>query len=59
VNIILRRGIVTGDNKGKQPEEGGWVYKAPENEVRFDLERAKENFMEVKKSFAGASTSGS
>ena len=59
VNIMLRSGITTGDDKGKQTEESGWVRKAPEKEVGFDLECAKEMFMEVKKSFAEASTSGS
>lgn len=51
--------MMTGDDKGKQPEEGGWVCKAPEKEVGFNLERAKETFMEGKKSFAEVSTSGS
>lgn len=32
--------------------------KALEKEVRFDLEHAQETFMEVKKSFVEASTSG-
>lgn len=59
VNIILRSGIMTDDDKGKQLEENGWVRKAPEKEVGFDLERAKETFMEAKKSFIEASTSGS
>ena len=58
VNIVLRSGMTTHDNKGKQPEEGGWVCKAPEKEVGFDLERAKGKFMEEKKSFAEASASG-
>lgn len=59
VNIVLTSGIKTGDDKGKQPEEDGWVHKAPEKEVGFDLEHAKETFMEAKKSFAEVSTSGS
>jgi len=59
LNIILRSEIATGDENGKQPEEGGWVRKAPEKEVGFDLEHAKETFMEAKKSFAEASTLGS
>ena len=36
-----------------------WVCKAPTKEPEFDLERAKETFMEAKKSFTEASTSGS
>lgn len=50
---------MTGEDKGKQPEEGDWVRKSPEKENRFDLEHAKETFMEAKKSFAKASTSAS
>jgi len=59
VNIVLRSGMMTSDDKGKQPEEGGWVHKTPEKEVGFDLEHAKEMFMEEKKNFAKASTSES
>ena len=59
VNIVLRSGITMGDEKGKQPEESAWVHKAPTKELEFDLERAKETFMEAKKSFMEASTSGS
>jgi len=33
------------------------VCKAPAKEAEFDLERARETFKEVKKSFAEASTS--
>ena len=58
VNIVLRSGITIGDDKGKRPEESTWVHKAPTKELEFDLERAKETFMESKKSFADASTSG-
>ena len=49
---------ITGDNKGKQPEEGGWVGKALEKETGFNLEYVKKSFMEAKKSFIEASTSG-
>ena len=58
VNIVLWSGIVIGDDKGKQLEESEWVRKVPEKEVGFDLERAKETFMEAKKSFPEASTLG-
>lgn len=50
---------MTGDNKGKQPEENGWVYKALEKEVCFNLECVKEKFMEANKSFAEAYSLGS
>lgn len=30
VNIVLRSGMTTGADKGKQPEEEGWVHKEPE-----------------------------
>lgn len=58
VNIMLRSRMTIGEDKGKHPEESEWVHKAPEKEVGFDLERARETFMEAKKSFAKASTSG-
>lgn len=48
-----------GDDKGKQPEDSTWVHKALTKEVEFNLEHASEAFMEAKKSFAEASTSGS
>ena len=35
------------------------LHSAPTKEPEFDLERAKETFMEAKKSFTDASTSGS
>jgi len=35
------------------------VRKATEKDVRFDLNMAKETFMEAKKNFVEASTSGS
>jgi len=56
---VLRSGITNDDDKGKQHEEDGWVHKALEKEVVFDLNCAKENFMEAKKIFAEAFTSGS
>jgi len=59
VNIVLRSGIVTGDDKWKQPEDNTWVRKTLEKEAEFDLEHACETFMEAKKSFVEASTSGS
>jgi len=59
VNIVLISGIATGDDKGKQPEDSTWVFKALTKEVKFDLEHAHEAFMEAKKSFVEASTSES
>jgi len=59
LNIVLRSGIMTSDDKGKQPGEGGWVCKAPEKEFGFDMDHLKETFMEAKKSFVQASISGS
>ena len=52
VNIVLRSGEATGEDKGKQPEEGEWVRKVLEKETGFDLEHSKETFMEEKKSFS-------
>jgi len=49
VDIVLRSGIMTDDDKGKQPEEDGWAHKAPEKEVGFDLTSMKEAFMEARK----------
>lgn len=57
-NIMLRSGTTIGEDKGKQPAEFEWVHGALEKETRFDLECAKETFMEAKKSFSEASTSG-
>lgn len=59
VNIVLQSGIKIADDKGKQLEECTWVYKAPTKEPKFDLEHAKEAFMEAKSSFFNASTSRS
>jgi len=58
VNIVLRSGMMTGTDKGKQPEEEGLVQKAPEKEAIFDLDRTKETLLEAKKSFLEISTSG-
>lgn len=58
VNIVLKSGIITGDDRGKQPEESPWVRKAATREPEFDLEHRKETFMEAKQSFMEASTSG-
>ena len=58
VNIVLWTGIEMGDDKGKQPKDNTWVHKAPTKEVEFDLEHTRETFMEAKKSFKEASTSG-
>jgi len=58
VNIMLQSGTTTSEDKGKQPAEDEWVRKAREKETKFDLECTKETFMEAKKSFAEASTSG-
>ena len=51
INIVLRSGIIMGDDKGKQPEDSVWVRKAPAKEAEFDLEHTHETFMEAKKSF--------
>jgi len=59
VNMVLRSGATTGEDKGKQPEKDTCIRKAPIKQPEFDLERVKETFMEAKKSFAKASTSGS
>lgn len=59
VNIVLQSGVMTGEDKGKHPKEGKWGCKAPEKYTRFDLEHTKETFMEAKKNFVEASTSGS
>lgn len=59
VNIVLRSGLTNDDDEGKQLEEDGWIYKALEKEVGFDLEHVKETFMEAKKKFIEESISGS
>ena len=45
VNIVIRSGITTGDDKGKQLEESTWVQKAPMKEVEFDLEHGRETYL--------------
>ena len=59
VNMMLRSGATIGEDKGKKSEEDTWFHKAPSKQPEFDLERAGETFMEAKKNFAEASTSGS
>lgn len=59
VNMVLKSGANKGEDKGKKLKENTWVRKAPIKQPKFDLERVKETFMEAKKSFAEASTSGS
>lgn len=59
INIVLRSDMTTSADKGKQPKEDGWVHKANEKEVDFDLNHTKENFMEAKENFIEASTVGS
>lgn len=49
VFVQHRSRIMTGDDKGKQPEESAWVRKAPTKEPEFNLEHAKETFMEANK----------
>ena len=41
INIVTRSGMTTSEDKGKQPETKGWVCKANEKEVGFDLHKAK------------------
>lgn len=59
IKIVLRSGMMTSVDRGKDPEEDGWVHKAPAKKSAFDLNHAKETFMEEKKSFYEASTLGS
>lgn len=59
VNMMIRSDVAIGEDKGRQLEEDTWVHKAPTKELEFDLEHAKETFKKAKKSFVGASTSGS
>lgn len=59
VNIVLRSGMLTDVDKGKQPEEDGQVHKVAEKEVDFDLNCANKTFLEEKKNFVEASTLGS
>jgi len=59
VNMVLRSSMTTREDKGNHPKEDTWVHKAPIKELEFDMECAKETFMEAKKRFVEASTSGS
>lgn len=58
VNIVLHSGTATGDDMGKQLEDIAWVRKAPAKEAEFDWEHTRKKFMEARKSFTEASTSG-
>jgi len=58
VNIVMRSSIGTKEDERKQLEVDGWVHKAADKEVGFDLGKVKETFMEENKSFVEASTSG-
>lgn len=42
-----------------QIKEDGWVQKVAEKEMDFDLNHAKETFLEAKENFIEASTLGS
>jgi len=57
VNLMLRSGAATGEDKGKLTEEGLGVCKTPTKKPEFNLECAKKTFMEAKKSFAEVSSS--
>lgn len=59
INRMLRSGTTIGKDKGKKPKDNMWIYKALTKQLEFDLARAKETFLEAKKSFAEASTLGS
>lgn len=59
VNIVLWSRMKTSEDNGKQREESEWVRKALEKEFTFDLKCTREKFMEAKKIFAEAFTSGS
>jgi len=59
VNIMLRSGANIGEDKGKKLKEDAWVRKAPTKQPEFDLEHAKETFMEARKRFVEVFTSGS
>lgn len=43
--------MATCADKGKNPEAGGWVRKAIEKDIYFDLNHAKDTFIEAKKNF--------
>lgn len=59
MNIVLRSGIVMGDDKEKQPEDSTWVSEALAKEVEFELECTWQTFMEAKRNFVDASISRS
>lgn len=59
MNIVLQSRMKTGDDKIKQRKESDWVHKAPEKEIVFYMECAKDTFMEAKNSFIEDSTLGS
>jgi len=52
INIVTCSGMAIGEDKVKNIETEGWVHKATKKEVVFNLNRAKETFMEAKKNFS-------
>ena len=41
INIVMRSGMATSEDKGKKLETKGWVRKVAEKEVGFDLNQDK------------------
>lgn len=59
INIVTCNGMAISEDKGKELETEEWVCKVIDKEVRFELNHAKETFIEAKNNFAATSTFGS
>lgn len=53
ISIVTWSGVATGEDRveGKNLVVDTWVRKAGEKNIWFDLQKEKENFLEVKKIF--------
>ena len=57
VNVVTWSGATTHPQNTEKQLADTWVRKAPAKIPAFDITRERETFMEVKKDFAGPSTS--
>lgn len=58
INIVTRSGAATGSGitDGKKESKSAWVRKIAKKVPIFDIQKEKEVFMEVKRSFMDVST---
>ena len=59
VKMVLRSSVTIGEDEREHPKEDMWACKAPTKEPESNSKCMEETFIEAKKSFTEASTSGS